>query len=142
MDQHDTPQSNQNMSDLDTFEEKLQKVHPRAPENAELAEEDEDPRSAAKAGMELVGALAAGVIIGLALDHWLDTKPLFLLIFFFVGMITGFYNVYKLTHSGAHTIGYSRLHKQKKDCTKSALISKQDSKRTKKIETKMDNKTE
>ena len=49
--------------------------------------------SAFKLGTELVAAVAVGTIIGFILDNWFDTKPLFILIFFFVGFAAGILNV-------------------------------------------------
>ena len=46
-------------------------------------------------GTELVAALAVGVGIGLLLDYWLDTGPLFLVVFFFLGAAAGMLNVYR-----------------------------------------------
>ncbi len=45
--------------------------------------------------VELAAAVAVGAGIGLALDHWLGTKPWLLIVFFFVGCGAGFLNVYR-----------------------------------------------
>ena len=45
-------------------------------------------------GLTIVGALGISLIIGYYLDKYLNTRPLFLIIFLFVGLISGFYNVY------------------------------------------------
>ena len=42
---------------------------------------------------ELVAAVAVGGFIGWALDRWLGTTPLFLLVFFFIGVAAGILNV-------------------------------------------------
>jgi ATP synthase protein I len=44
---------------------------------------------------ELVAAVAVGTIIGFILDKTFGTKPWLILIFFFVGVITGITNVIK-----------------------------------------------
>ena len=44
---------------------------------------------------ELVSAVIVGTIIGFILDKWFGTKPWLILIFFFVGVITGILNVIK-----------------------------------------------
>ena len=49
--------------------------------------------NALRLGTELVAAVAVGTIIGFILDNWFDTKPLFILIFFFVGFAAGILNV-------------------------------------------------
>lgn len=44
---------------------------------------------------ELVAGIFVGGGIGLLLDKWLGTGPLFLLIFFFLGMAAGILNVFR-----------------------------------------------
>ena len=45
--------------------------------------------------LELITGIGLGVILGLILDNHLQTKPIMLIIFFIVGTIVGFYNMYK-----------------------------------------------
>ena len=49
--------------------------------------------SAFKLGTELVAAVVVGTIIGFILDSWFDTKPWFIIIFFFLGTAAGLLNV-------------------------------------------------
>ncbi|MFQ3623327.1 MAG: AtpZ/AtpI family protein [Acetobacteraceae bacterium] len=49
-----------------------------------------------RAGLEVASALAVGVGIGLALDWWLGTRPLLLVVFLFLGGAAGVLNVYRL----------------------------------------------
>ena len=49
--------------------------------------------NAFKLGTELVAAVAVGTIIGFILDSWFDTKPWFIVIFFFLGAAAGMLNV-------------------------------------------------
>ena len=51
--------------------------------------------TAFKLSTELVSAVAVGTIIGFILDKTFGTKPWLILIFFFVGVITGILNVIK-----------------------------------------------
>lgn len=44
---------------------------------------------------ELVAGVFVGGAIGLLLDKWLGTGPVFLLIFFFLGMAAGILNVFR-----------------------------------------------
>ena len=48
-----------------------------------------------KMSTELVAAVLVGTIIGFILDNWFGTKPWLILIFFFVGVAAGIYNVVK-----------------------------------------------
>jgi len=63
-------------------------------------EEDKEKKglfmgSAFKLGTDLVAAVAVGTIIGFILDSWFDTKPLLIIIFFFLGAAAGMLNVFK-----------------------------------------------
>ncbi|MCA3562938.1 MAG: AtpZ/AtpI family protein [Methylocystis sp.] len=45
---------------------------------------------------ELVAGMLVGGFIGWWLDHWLGTKPIALLITVMIGMVAGFWNVYRI----------------------------------------------
>ena len=45
-------------------------------------------------GLHLVSGVAIGAGIGYALDRWLETSPVCLLIFLLIGIAAGFRNVY------------------------------------------------
>ena len=49
--------------------------------------------NAFKLGTELVASVGVGTIIGFILDNWFDTKPWFIIIFFFLGAAAGMLNV-------------------------------------------------
>ena len=49
--------------------------------------------AAFKLSTELVAAVAVGTIIGFIFDNTFGTKPWFILIFFFVGVVAGITNV-------------------------------------------------
>jgi len=51
--------------------------------------------SASIMGLHMVSGILVGLVIGLLLDRWLGTKPLFFFIFLIVGIIAGFKNVYE-----------------------------------------------
>ena len=51
--------------------------------------------TALKLSTELVSAVAVGTIIGFIFDKAFGTKPWFILIFFFVGVVAGITNVIK-----------------------------------------------
>jgi ATP synthase protein I len=84
------------------FEERLKAARMRQGLERPAAgpEADRLPSSAMgaglRAGLELVSALLVSVGIGLGLDTWLGTKPVFLIVFFILGAIAGFLNVWRL----------------------------------------------
>ena len=52
-----------------------------------------------KMSTEMVAAVVVGTIIWFILDNWFGTKPLLILIFFFVGVVAGILNVVKSAKS-------------------------------------------
>ncbi len=57
---------------------------------------------------ELVAGIAVGVGIGLGLDYWLDTRPWFMILFFFFGAGAGMLNVYRTVTGIGHAVGYKK----------------------------------
>ena len=55
--------------------------------------------SAFRLGTELVAAVLVGTIIGFILDNWFDTKPWFIIAFFFIGVIAGILNVIRVANN-------------------------------------------
>jgi ATP synthase protein I len=62
-----------------------------------------------RAGLELVVSIGAGTFIGYWLDKTFDTKPLFLIALFFLGVITGFVNVWRVTNNVGYAVGYKNM---------------------------------
>ena len=61
---------------------------------------------AIRIGTEMVAALIVGVGIGCFLDYWLETKPWFLVVFFFLGAGAGVVNVYRAASGLGMAPGY------------------------------------
>jgi len=66
-------------------------------------------------GIEFAGAIFVPTLIGWKLDEWLETSPAFMLILFFLGVCTGFYSIYRITNNLETSVGFSQLHREKKD---------------------------
>ena len=49
-----------------------------------------------RVGVELVSALLVGLAIGWTLDHFLHTRPVFLILFVLLGGVAGIINVWRL----------------------------------------------
>ncbi len=45
---------------------------------------------------EFVAGVAIGTLIGWQLDVWLNTSPIFLIVFLTLGTVAGFWNVYRI----------------------------------------------
>lgn len=63
--------------------------NPKVPENKDL-------NTGARAGVELVGAVLGGALLGFLLDRMLGTSPALFIVFILLGVVTGFYNIYKI----------------------------------------------
>ncbi len=48
-----------------------------------------------RAASEIVAAVVVGGVIGWQLDRWLGTRPILLVVFFFMGIAAGFLNLYR-----------------------------------------------
>jgi ATP synthase protein I len=55
---------------------------------------------------ELLAGLLIGASVGWAIDTWLDTSPLFLIIFFLFGGAAGILNLWRLITGKGLKIGY------------------------------------
>jgi ATP synthase protein I len=49
----------------------------------------------ASLGLHLVLSSAVGILIGFYLDKWLKTSPILLIIFFAIGIVAGFRQIFK-----------------------------------------------
>ncbi len=89
------------------------------------AKGDESLNDGAKAGIELVGAIMGGALIGFGLDKLFDSSPVCFFIFLIFGVITGFYNVYKITMGLGTSVGFMELHNKIKPAKQDANLDKE-----------------
>ena len=105
--------------------ERLAKIDCRLDQLQAQRDEKERPsRSALPEGVaaimgrvatELVAGVMVGAFIGWALDQWLDTSPLFMLVMFFMGAIAGMLNVWRVFTGRGMAAGYFDEHKNSSD---------------------------
>lgn len=111
------------MSDFDSLDQKIRALESQHKGDGKDAIRDRNKRQGMQAGVELIGAIAAGTLIGIGLDHLLGTKPLFSILMFLLGVFTGFYNVYRVTQNMGSAVGFAQnkkvedkeLHPDQKD---------------------------
>ena len=70
---------------------------------------------AGRAATELVAGVVVGALIGFALDRWLGTSPLFLLVMFFVGAVAGMMNVWRMATGRGMKAGFFEEHRRDAD---------------------------
>ena len=59
-----------------------------------------------RVGTELLAGLIIGAGIGWAIDQWISTTPLFLIIFFTLGGIAGIYNLWRVLTGKGLNMGF------------------------------------
>lgn len=83
---------------FDDFDARLRKL--RGEEGPGAAKQDRAGERAKygaglQVGIELVAGVVGGALVGYALDRWLDTAPLLLILFFVLGAVAGTLNAYR-----------------------------------------------
>jgi ATP synthase protein I len=86
------------MANLNDFKTRLKIAKEKLKSSSKNSNNDGNSTSmgsAFKLSTDLVAHVAVGTIIGFILDSWFDTKPWLIIIFFFLGSISGILNVIK-----------------------------------------------
>ena len=86
------------MDDLKKLTAKLEKIRIKK-KNKEISSNNQinakNYSIALNVSIELITGIGLGVILGLLVDNYLQTKPIMLIIFFILGTLVGFYNMFK-----------------------------------------------
>jgi ATP synthase protein I len=107
-------------NDIEALKQKIeaqQKSDGTSVQNLQSVPTDEQSQynsQGVRAGSELVVSIVAGGLIGFGLDKALETQPFFLILFLFLGVLTGFWNIYKILNQMDAGIGITQLHRPKK----------------------------
>jgi ATP synthase protein I len=83
---------------FEDFDARLDKARPdkaKAPPSADQPSSRLDYGTGLQAGIEVVAGVGFGVLLGWALDRWLGTAPLLLIVFFMLGAAAGVLNAYR-----------------------------------------------
>lgn len=114
----------QKLSELDEkikAAKNVSKINPQPtkPENNSTTQSD-NMSQGMRASMEFVVSVVGGTLIGVWIDTYFGTKPLFLIALFFLGVITGFVNIWRVTEGHGSAIGFKNLNKDKQSEDKDA----------------------
>ena len=86
------------MKDLKEISTRLEIAKKKIKKNQIKKNTDTNAASLGKAlkiSTELVASVVVGSTLGYILDSWFDTKPLLMIIFFFIGVAAGILNVFR-----------------------------------------------
>ena len=94
---------------FDDFDARLGKL--REPARSPTETPPDEPQrldfgSGLQVGIEVLAGVGGGLLIGWGLDRWLETRPLFLILFFLLGSAAGMLNAWRfLRRLGAGSNG-------------------------------------
>ena len=84
-----------NNKKLESLKQKLDKI-----QSSKTNQNNKNKETGASFGFkistEIIAALVIGVCMGLLVDNYFNTKPFGLIIFFILGALSGFLNVYRV----------------------------------------------
>lgn len=119
-DNHTEPDHERLKALSDTLADMKAKDDAESARQAGIRKDADNMSNGVRAGAELVTCMAAGGLIGWGLDKWLETQPIFLIIFLLAGIFTGFWEVYRITQNAGAAVGFARLHQDEKTVRKPA----------------------
>mgnify|MGYP001184389469 FL=1 len=79
---------------LKEFREKISKIDAKktSPKNTKL---NNNLSVGFKISLDLISPIIAGILIGIGVDKFFSTKPIFFVIFLLLGIVAGFFNIFK-----------------------------------------------
>lgn len=103
--------------DLDQLEEKIRQARgdERKRPTKSSQQDNDNMKQGLHAGLEFAGAIFLPTFVGYWIDQWLGTFPAFFIGLFFLGILTGFYNIWRVMQNLGTGVGYSQLHRTEKD---------------------------
>ena len=107
--------------DLENLQSRIREAKGEPAENRKPSDDSEGTNTGLKAVADLIITPIVCGGIGMALDEWFGTKPIFFIILAFLGVITGFYNLSKIKSGAGTSVGFKRLQNKEKDANKAQL---------------------
>ncbi len=86
-------------NNFDEDSKKLQQGLSSLKNNSNLRDVNKDRVAGERVFSEIVGGLIFGILVGWLIDSYFHTRPIFLIIFVFLGLAASVYNIYKATKS-------------------------------------------
>ena len=84
---------------LNQLNQKIEAAKSRNKDNSQPDVQPSQLGKVMKLTVEIVAAGGIGVVIGILLDNFFDTRPLFIIIFFLLGGCAGILNVFRVAKS-------------------------------------------
>ncbi len=75
---------------------------------------DDQFKKTMRVATDIIGTPIVCGAIGMGVDEWFSTAPLFFLIMAFLGVFAGFWNLYRAQIGADSAVGFKRLRSQKK----------------------------
>jgi ATP synthase protein I len=97
-----------NKNKINELEKKIQRFKDIEADIEKKIDENSNAKShsdAMRIVTDLAAAIFVGFMIGYGIDELANTKPIFMLIFLFIGIIAGFLNVYRSVTKDADSSG-------------------------------------
>ena len=111
MTETDDQESKHRLADIDRRLDKLQAQREQQDWRRRTALPEGTAAIMGRVATELVAGVVVGAFIGWALDRWLETSPMFLVVMFFLGSIAGMLNVWRVLTGRGMAAGYFEEHK-------------------------------
>lgn len=95
---------------LKDFKERLENIKYRTSKknNKKKNKNFKDFGAFLKLGIELISAIIIGLVIGLFLDNYFQSKPIFLFIFLILGFAAGIMNVFRSVKRLGFEVGFKK----------------------------------
>ena len=95
------------LSDLTQKIADLKNAH--NPEPTPVSKDDESFKNTMRVATDIIGTPIVCGAIGMGIDEWFSTAPLFFLIMAFLGVCAGFWNLYRAQMGVGAEVGFKRL---------------------------------
>lgn len=116
------------MSDLEELQNRIRQARsdgigeapPPAPDSGK--EDSASTNSALRVIGDLIGTPVVCGALGMGIDNWLDTSPFGFIILAFLGLLAGFWGLYKMSSGSGSQVGFKQLQTGKKVGKKAQLF--------------------